>query len=42
MLLTEGPGNLMPLGIVMFGVLSLPAIAAARVGAFFGNKRVNR
>ena len=42
MLLTEGPGNLMPLVIVMFGVLSLPAIAAARVGSFFGNKRVNR
>ena len=41
MLLTEGPGNLMPLGIVMFGVFSLPAIVAARVGAFFGTSRAN-
>ena len=32
----------MPLGIVMFGVLSLPAVVAARVGAFFGNRRTRR
>lgn len=39
MLMTQGPGNLLPLGIVVFGVLSLPSIIAARIGAFFGNKR---
>jgi hypothetical protein len=39
MLLTQGPGNLLPLGLVVSGVLSLPSIMTARVGAFFGNKR---
>lgn len=39
MLLSQGPGNLLPLGVILFGVLSLPAVLAARVGAVFGNKR---
>jgi len=39
MLLTQGPGNLSPLGLVVFGVLSVPSIMTARIGAFFGNKR---
>jgi len=39
MLLTQGPGNLLPLGLVVFGVLSVPSIMTARIGAFFGNKR---
>ena len=39
MLLTQGPGNLLPLGLVVFGVLSVPSIMTARVGAFFGSKR---
>lgn len=39
LLLTQGPGNLLPLGIVAFGVISLPAVLAARVGAYFGRKR---
>jgi hypothetical protein len=39
MLFTQGPGNLMPLGVVMFGVLSVPSIITARIGAFLGNKR---
>ena len=39
MLLTQGPGNLLPLGVVVFGVLSVPSIMTARIGAFFGNKR---
>ncbi len=30
MLLTQGPGNLLPLGIVVFGVLSVPSIMTAR------------
>ena len=33
MLLSQGPGNLLPLGIVVFGVLSVPSIVAARIGA---------
>jgi hypothetical protein len=39
MLVSEGPGNLLPLGIVAFGIFSLPAILAARAGAFLANKR---
>lgn len=39
MLLTQGPGNLLPLGVVVFGVLAVPAIITARIGAFFGNNR---
>ena len=39
MLVTEGPGNLLPLGMVVFGVLSVPSIITARIGAFFGSKR---
>jgi hypothetical protein len=38
MLFTEGPGNLLPLGMVVFGVLSVPSIITARIGAFFGSK----
>jgi hypothetical protein len=39
MLLTQGPGNLLPLGIVVFGVLSVPSIVAARIGAFVASRR---
>jgi hypothetical protein len=39
MLLTQGPGNLLPLGLLVFCVLSVPSIMTARIGAFFGNKR---
>jgi hypothetical protein len=39
MLLTQGPGNLLPLGIIVFGVLSVPSIVAARIGAFVANRR---
>lgn len=38
MLLFAGLGNLAPLGLILFGVLSLPAIAAARVGAFIATR----
>jgi hypothetical protein len=37
-LISQGPGNLLPLGIVVFGIFSLPAILAARAGAFLANK----
>ena len=36
MLISQGVGNLMPLGIIVFGVMSLPAVIAAKVGAYFG------
>lgn len=39
MLFTQGPGNLLPLGVVVFGVLSVPSILTARIGAFLGKKR---
>jgi hypothetical protein len=42
MILTEGPGNLLPLGIIAFGIFSLPAILAARLGAFVGEKLLAR
>jgi hypothetical protein len=38
MLLTQGPGNLLPLGLVVFGILSVPSIMTAWIGAFFGSK----
>lgn len=38
MLLTQGVGNLLPLGVVV-GILSVPSIITARIGASFGNKR---
>jgi len=34
MLCTQGPGNLLPLGIIVFGVLSVPSILTAKIGAF--------
>ena len=39
MLFTQGPGNLLPLGLVVFGVLAIPSIITARIGAFFGGTR---
>ena len=34
MLFTQGPGNLLPLGVIVFGVLSAPSILTAKLGAF--------
>lgn len=31
---TSGSGSMLPLGLVLFGILSLPAIGAAMLGAF--------
>ena len=42
MLLTHGPGNLLPLGIVAFGLFSIPSIVAARAGAWIAGKRMER
>ena len=41
MVLAQGGGNLLPLGVVMFGVLSIPAIMTAKAGAFVAMKRQN-
>ncbi|MBI3530771.1 MAG: hypothetical protein HY067_22730 [Betaproteobacteria bacterium] len=38
LLLSQGPGNLLPLGIIAFAMVSVPAIVAAKVGAYFGSK----
>ena len=37
-LLTQGFGNLLPLGMILFGVLSVPSIITANIGAFIANK----
>jgi len=42
MLLTQGIGNLLPLGIVVFAVLSVPSIVAAQIGAFVAIRRARR
>jgi hypothetical protein len=42
MLLSQGLGNLLPLGIIVFGVLSLPSIVAALVGASIATRKARR
>ncbi len=39
LLLTQGPGNLLPLGVIAFSPLAVPSIISARVGAFVGRRR---
>ena len=39
MFITQGVGNLAPLGIVFFGILAIPLLISARIGAFFGKRR---
>jgi hypothetical protein len=39
MLLSQGPGSLLPLGVIMFGVFSIPSVLAAQLGAAFGRRR---
>ena len=34
MLFTQGPGNLLPLGLIAFGVLSVPSTITAKIGAY--------
>ena len=38
MLLMVGPGNLLPLGIIVFGVLAIPPILVARLSAYLRNR----
>ena len=33
MIVTQGPGNLLALGLIVFGVLALPSIITAQIGA---------
>ncbi|MGC3975690.1 MAG: hypothetical protein QM771_15110 [Nitrospira sp.] len=40
MLLTHSPGNLMPFGILMFGILALPSIVAAKIGALAAKRGI--
>ena len=42
LLLSEGSGSMLPLGVVLFGVLSVPGIVAARIGAYVATKRKRR
>ncbi len=34
MLVTQGIGNLLPLGVIVFAILSIPSVFAARFGAY--------
>ena len=38
MLVTQGPGNLLPLGLIVGGILAVPPILAARLGAFIHHR----
>ena len=38
MLFMVGPGNLLPLGLIVFGVLAIPPILLARLGAYLRNR----
>jgi hypothetical protein len=39
LLVMQGVGNLLPLGVIAFAVLSIPAVIAARIGAALGTRR---
>ncbi len=38
MLVMVGPGNLLPLGMIVFAVLAIPPILVARLGAYLRNR----
>ncbi|HET7853859.1 MAG TPA: hypothetical protein VFM04_05320 [Candidatus Methylomirabilis sp.] len=40
--LSDPSGNLLPLGLIMFGLLSLPLMIPATIGARLGRKRTPR
>ena len=42
LLLSEGVGNLLPIGMIVYGVCSVPAILAASLGAFIATQRARR
>jgi hypothetical protein len=39
LLVMEGVGNLLPLGVIVFAILSTPAVITARIGAALGTRR---
>jgi hypothetical protein len=39
LLVMEGVGNLLPLGVIVFAILSIPAVITARLGATLGTRR---
>jgi len=41
LLLTQGVGNLLPLGVLVFAVLAIPAVVAARIGAAIARRRAS-
>ncbi len=42
MVLTQGVGNLLPLGVIVFGILAIPSVATALLGAFIRNRMAKR
>jgi hypothetical protein len=42
MLFEEGPGNLLPLGVIVFGILSVPSIVTASIGAWIATRMAGR
>lgn len=42
MLATQGVGNLLPLGVVVFAFLAVPGVVAARIGAAIARTRSRR
>jgi len=38
LLIMEGVGNLLPLGVIVFAILSIPAVITARIGAALGTR----
>ena len=42
MLFSPGPGNLLPLGVIAFAVLSVPPIVTARIGASIATRWARR
>jgi hypothetical protein len=39
LLVTKGPGNLLPLGVIVFGIFSIPSVVTALIGGAIGRKR---
>jgi hypothetical protein len=42
LLASQGVGNLLPLGIIVFAILAVPGVLAARAGAFIRRKWLSR
>ncbi|HTN44425.1 MAG TPA: hypothetical protein VMN77_11580 [Nitrospiria bacterium] len=42
MFLTQGLGSMFPIGLVVLGIFSIPALLTAALGASLGRRRANR